>query len=194
MADLSLFLSDEIAGGIAASTGVPDPVPEGDYDLQLSESDVNQTKDGTGVLLKCTFEVITGEYEGRKVFTQFNVANKSAQAQQIGIAEFKALCLGCGVPFEEARNDTSLLEFKPFKAKVGLRQEIDKATGKAKVNPATNAPYPPRNSIKKFYVHGEVPTPAATATAGVPAAHVAAQAGASKPAASAAAKARPWEK
>lgn len=182
MADLSQFLTDEIAGDVKPSTGVPDPVPPGDYDLQQSESDVVQTKDKSGLLLICTFEILTGQYEGRKIFTQFNIANKSAQAQQIGIAEFKALCLATGVSFEEARMDTSSLDYKPFKAKIGFDKE--------QINPTTGLPYAPKNRITKFFPHGEAAAHATPANA--PAAHVAAAAtAASKPAGAAK---RPWEK
>jgi len=196
MADLSQFLTDEIAGAVPASTGVPDPVPEGDYDLQLVSTELSATRDETGVLLNSTFEIVTGEYEGRKIFTRFNVRNKSAQAQSIGIGEFKALCLAVSIPYEEARNDTSMLEYKPFRAKVGLGVETDKATGKPKLNPNTNAPYAPKNSIKKFYPFGETApasAPAATAPAKV-ATHVAAAANVAAAGAASGAKPMPWIK
>lgn len=165
MADFSQFLTSE-ADTIQASTGVPEPIPAGDYDLQQDASELIQTRDKTGMLLKVTLSVVSGQYEGRKVFPQFNIVNKNAQAQNIGIADFKAMCLACGVTFDEAKSDTSLLDYKPFRAKIGF--------DKQNVNPETGEPYPPKNRVLKFYPQGDVAPAAMPVSAPVAAKAVAA--------------------
>lgn len=147
MADLSNFFDDFDDRTVAASTGVPEPVPPGEYMLQVDQCELVPTKDGTGMMLKCILVVVAGEFEGRKLFPQFNVRNKSAQAQTIGIGELKALSLACGVDWEIARADTDSLLFKPFRANIGFE--------KAQINPATNLPYPLKNRVMKYIPAGQ---------------------------------------
>lgn len=161
MADLSTLIdSDFDDRAVKVSTGVPDPVPEGDYDLYTESTEAALTKDQTGALLKVTFSIASGEFEGSKIFEQFNVRNKNMQAQQIGIGELKALCAATGVEYEAVRSDTDLLLHHPFKARVGF--------DKQNVNPATGQPYAPRNKIKKYYPAGGPTPPASTAPAAAP--------------------------
>ena len=162
MADLSHFLDDFDDRSVAASTGVPEPVPPGEYMLQVDANELLTTKDGTGMMLKCTLVIVSGEFEGRKLFPQFNVRNKSAQAQTIGIGELKALANACGVDWEVARADTDALLYKPFRANIGFEKE--------QINPSTNLPYPPRNRVLKYIPYDNKPPaqpakPAPSATA-----------------------------
>ena len=147
MADLSNFFDDVDDRAVAVSTGVPEPVPPGEYLLQVDQTELSPTKDGTGMMLKAVLSVASGEFEGRKLFPQFNVRNKSAQAQTIGIGELKALALACGVDWEIARADTDSLLFKPFRANVGFEKE--------QINPATGLPYPPKNRVMKYIPAGQ---------------------------------------
>lgn len=175
MADLSQFFHDVDDSNIKASTGVPDPLPPGNYTLQVEGAEVSPTKDQTGVILKMTYGVASGPDEGRKVYAQFNIRNKNAQAQSIGISEFKALCLACNVDYELAKMDTDALNFIPFQVMLGMEKE--------NINPATQQPYPPRNRVTKYIpagqqaIAGTAPAPAATVAPAVAAAVVKPQAG-----------------
>lgn len=161
MADLSFYLDESFDDrSVAPSTGVPDPVPPGDYMLQVEQTELAPTKDNTGMMLKTTLTIVSGEYEGRKVFPQFNVRNKSAQAQTIGIGELKALALACGVDWDIARIDTDALLWKPFRASVGYEKQ--------QINPATNQPYPLRNRVMKYHPAGQAAPAAPKAAAPAP--------------------------
>lgn len=155
MADLSHFLEDFDDRSVAASTGVPEPVPPGEYMLQVDQTELIPTKDQTGMMLKAVLTVVSGEFEGRKIFPQFNVRNKSAQAQTIGIGELKALAIACGVDWEIARTDTDSLLYKPFRANVGFEKQ--------EINPSTGLPYPLRNCIMKYIPAGQAAPAAPTA-------------------------------
>jgi hypothetical protein len=147
--DLNEFLNDVDTDSIEANSGRSDPIPAGDYTLQVVEQELRQTKAGTGMMLSCQFKVVDGEYENRVVFHSFNIRNPNAQAQIIGIGQLKALCLATGVPFEQVRSDTSVLAYVPFTAKVGLSK--------------TSEAYPdPRNEIKAFKAQGSPAPRAAT--------------------------------
>ena len=69
-----------------------DPVPAGDYRAQVVDSDVKGTKSGSGYYAKLEWEIIDGEYTGRKVFANYNLQNNSEKAQEIGQREFAAAC------------------------------------------------------------------------------------------------------
>ena len=184
MANLAEFMTDFDDSAIPASTGVPEPVPEGEYMVQQEKSELVETKNKDGLILKVTLTVVQGQYEGRKIFPQFNIRNKNMQAQQIGIGEFKAMCLAAGVDYEQAKYDTSLLDYKPFRARVGF--------DKQQINPTTGEPYPPKNRVMKFIsADDQAPAPAANAVPAKPA--VAAQA---RPAAAPATgqAGLPWQK
>lgn len=163
MADLSHYLEDFDDRSVAASTGVPEPVPPGEYMLQVDANELVPTKDGTGMMLKCTLVIVAGEFEGSKIFPQFNVRNKSSQAQTIGIGELKAMAQACGVDWEIARTDTDALLYKPFRANIGYEKE--------QINPSTGTPYPPKNRVMKYIPAGQAaPAAAPKAPASAPAA------------------------
>lgn len=163
MADLSQYLGEEFDDrAVSPSTGVPDPVPPGEYMLQVDQAELGPTKDNTGMMLKAVLVIVAGEFEGRKVFPQFNVRNKSAQAQTIGIGELKALAIACGVDWEVARTDTDTLLYKPFRANIGFEKE--------QINPTTGQPYPLRNRVLKYIPAGQAAPAAPAPKAAAPAA------------------------
>ena len=141
--DLSNYLNEEFDDrSVAPATGSLDPVPPGEYILQLEKGEVAYTSTGTGVLFKARFAILEGEYSGRAIFANYNVRNNNQQAQLIGIAEMKAFAMAIGVDWEDARKETDLLLYKPFLARVGMeRESINKNTGQA---------YPPRNKVLRY--------------------------------------------
>lgn len=173
---------------------------EGDCRLEVIESDVAKTSAGTGTVLKLVIQInAPDQYKGRKIWTNINIENPNATAQEIGQKELASLCRAIGV---REVSDSEELHFKEFTAKVGMSKERkDAVTGKT---------YDPRPEIKRYYFPdlNEVPEPkaAATAAAAAPAndnASTARQTGnggsaASKPAPAAkpaqTGKARPWAK
>lgn len=123
-------------------------LPNGIYELEIEASDVAPTKDGRGTILKTTMVVLRPEdYEKRKLFTNYNLENPNAQAQEIGQRQFASLCRAIGVQEVE---DSEELHFKAFTAKIGL--------GK----PSKDGQYPARAEIKRYYFpdQGDVPEPA----------------------------------
>lgn len=122
-------------------------LPNGIYRLEIEASDVSPTKDGRGTILKSTNRVIEPvEYEGRKLFVNFNLENPNAQAQEIGQRQFASLCRAIGLDSVEDSED---LHFKSYTAKIGL--------GK----PSKDGQYPARAEIKRYYFpdSDEIPEP-----------------------------------
>lgn len=94
------------------------PIPSGSYIAQVVESEIKQTKGGTGQMMNLTFEVLDGQYRNRKVFGRINVVNQSAEAERIGQSQLSALCHATGVM---QLQDTVQLHGKPVKIKVKVR-------------------------------------------------------------------------
>lgn len=68
------------------------PVPPGDYLMQITDSEMKQTNDKEGEYLKLSFKIIHGEFEGRYIWLNLNLVNKSAQAVEIAERELSAIC------------------------------------------------------------------------------------------------------
>lgn len=123
-------------------------LPNGTYEMEVDSADVVPTKDGRGTILKASMTVIRPEeLAKRKLFTNYNLENPNAQAQEIGQKQFASLCRAMGVSEVE---DTDELLFKAFTVKVAL--------GK----PSKDGQYPARAEIKKYFFpdEGNIPEPA----------------------------------
>lgn len=92
MADLGNFNAEEVQ----PSTGF-ECLPSGDYIAVINESEMKPTRSGTGEYLQLEFEIIEGEYSGRKLWTRLNLENQNQKAKEIARAELSAICHAIGV-------------------------------------------------------------------------------------------------
>ncbi|MEI8246823.1 MAG: DUF669 domain-containing protein [Lentisphaerota bacterium] len=67
-------------------------LPAAKYIAVITDSERKATKANTGFYLKLTFEIIEGEFKGRKVFAQLNLENQNADAVRIARGELSAIC------------------------------------------------------------------------------------------------------
>ena len=67
-------------------------IPAGKYLVVATESDIKPTKAGNGNYLEVTFEIVEGEFKGRKLWSRINLDNPNPKAVQIARAERSALC------------------------------------------------------------------------------------------------------
>lgn len=110
-------------------------IPEGTIcTVMIKESDIKTTRAGNGEYIKITLEVMDdGEFNGNKLWHNFNVVNPNEKAVQIGRGQLKRLNQILGIAELE---DTAELHGQPFRIQVG----IQKGTGG----------YDDQNNIKKF--------------------------------------------
>ena len=66
-----------------------EPLPAGKYQAKVLEAKVEDTKSKTGQYIKMKLVVTGGDHEGKSVYTNFNIKNESARAQEIGLQELK---------------------------------------------------------------------------------------------------------
>ena len=74
-----------------------DPIPAGRYLAIISESEMKDTKAGTGRYLQLTFTIIEGEHRNRVLWARLNLENANATAVKIARGELSAICHGVGV-------------------------------------------------------------------------------------------------
>jgi hypothetical protein len=137
-----------------ASTG---PLPAGVYLAHIVESDVQPLKSGNGEGLKLTFEIIDGQFKGRKVYENLNIRHTSEDTQRIAQSQLSALCHAVNVI---KLMDTAALHFKPVRINVTVREAVGQ--------------YKASNNIKGYEAAGggisapaTAPTPAPVAEAPV---------------------------
>ena len=72
-------------------------IPAGKYLAAITESEMKETKAGTGRYLQLTFTIIEGEYKNRILWARLNLNNPNATAVKIARAELSAICHAVGV-------------------------------------------------------------------------------------------------
>ena len=126
-------------------------LPAGKYIAQVVGSDVKTNKSNTGQYLSLQFEILDGEFKGRRVFSNITVNHQNITAQEIGQSQLSSLCRAVGVM---QLTETSQLHGRPLKIDVKIRQDsqygdqndvkgFESAAGAAPVaqaQPASNTP------------------------------------------------------
>ena len=99
-----------------------DPIPAGKYIAAITESEMKPTKNGNGHYLEMTFDILDGQYKGRKVWARLNLDNPNAQAVQIARGELSAICRAVGVMQPQ---DSIELHNLPLSIKVTCKKRDD---------------------------------------------------------------------
>jgi hypothetical protein len=99
-----------------------DPLPAGKYLAVITESEMKPTKSGTGSYLQFTFEILDGQFKGRKVWARLNLANSNEMTVKIAQAELSAICRAVGVL---APNDSVELHNLPLMITVKCKKRPD---------------------------------------------------------------------
>lgn len=107
------------ASAVEPDTGF-ETVPAGWYNVAMDESAMKPTKDGAGAYLECRFDVLDGQYKGRKLFARYNVKNANAQAVEIAYKQLSAVAHAVGVLHVQ---DSEQLHGIPLKVKVKIRKD-----------------------------------------------------------------------
>ena len=95
-----------------------DALPSGTYEAVITDSEMKATKNGLGMGINLTFEIISdGPAKGRKVFVWINYEHPKVEAQRIGREELASLCKAVGV---SNLTDTNQLHNLPLLITVGL--------------------------------------------------------------------------
>lgn len=106
---------------VAPDQGSQDPVPAGWYNVAMVDSQLKPTSDGTGQRLAIVFQILDGQYAGRKLYEGLNLVNSNAQAQEIAYKQLSAIGHAVG---HTLIGDSTELHNKPLKVKVKLKPAV----------------------------------------------------------------------
>ena len=96
------------------------PIPPADYQVTCVEATLQNTKAGTGQYIKMMFEVMNGQFQGRKIFHNITFQNPSAKAQEIGRKQLNGYMLACNI---QSVQDTSQLSGYAVIASVKIKDD-----------------------------------------------------------------------
>ena len=95
-----------------------DALPAGTYEAVIANSEAKPMKSGNGMGFNFEFEIVSGEYKGRKVFAWITFEHRtSPDAQRIGREQLSAICRAVGV---QQLNDTAQLHNLPMTITVAI--------------------------------------------------------------------------
>jgi hypothetical protein len=127
-----------------SNSGDYTPIPDGWYDVTITEATVKATKAGTGDYLSYRCDVVGPTHQGRVVFGMITLRNPNPKAEDIGNQQMGELCRAIGA----ARLDDS-------DQLIGKRMTI-------KVVTESSEQYGDKNKIKAMKASGgNAPTPSA---------------------------------
>lgn len=118
------------------------PLPAGEYQMEIVESDYVATSKGTGMILKCKAQIVGGQCADRPYYINYNLENDNEIAQEIGQRDFAGLRRATGVLAPETTDD---LAFRTFRVVIAV--QMSKRTGE------------PVNRIVQYLFDDEAPAP-----------------------------------
>ena len=98
-------------------------IPIGWYQAQMVENEIRDAKNGNGRYLLAVFEILDGEYRGRKVYQNITLQNDNQQAVEIGQRLLTDIYTAIG--HTTPTRDTRVMLFKPVMARVGIKRDKD---------------------------------------------------------------------
>jgi hypothetical protein len=88
------------------------PIPAGEYSVISDSAEIKDTRDGTGQYINMKLKILGGEYDGRTLFTMFNIKNQNVKAVEIGLSQLKTFCKVSGRGDKPLTDVVSLVGFK----------------------------------------------------------------------------------
>lgn len=123
-----------------------EPLPPGDYNAMITDSQMKITKAGTGEYLELTVQIIDGAHSGRRLWERLNVVNANKVAEEIARSQLNGIKLACNIDKLESSEQ---LHDVPFV----MSLDIDRRD-------------PTRNKVMGYTSAKSAPRPAAAVTSG----------------------------
>jgi len=96
------------------------PIPQGDYLVAITRSEMKLTNSGSGKYLKLTFTVLDGPHKGRLFWDNLNIVNTNSKTEEIARGQLSAICRAVDVP---TPSDSAELHDRPFMARVAIEHD-----------------------------------------------------------------------
>jgi hypothetical protein len=137
-------------------------LPPGDYRVQIVNSEMRITKEGSGQYLWIEMDILDGKYSGMKTFDRLNLINTNQKAVEIAQRTLSAICHAIG---KLQVSDSEELHFKPLIVSLKVDEKgYNQVKGYKPVNnqtpmPAVNRSTPPRQSFQPQQTAAVPPPP-----------------------------------
>ncbi len=138
-----------------------EPLPEGNYNASITQAELKNTNDGGGQYIKLRLDITGPRHQGRVIFSNLNIKNASAKAEEIGRQQLGDIMRAIGLA---KVTDTDQL--------IGGNLNIKLAIRAARTDEKTGKTYEASNEVKAYRAinGGAAPTFQASAPASAPAA------------------------
>ncbi len=97
-------------------------LPKGEYRAMATDSEMKDTKAGTGSYLQIVWELLDEEHQGRKLWSRLNLDNPNTTAVEIAQRELSSICRATGVLRPK---DSAEFHNIPVVLKVGVEKRKD---------------------------------------------------------------------
>src|SRR5690625_617720 len=122
------FSANELPEG---NDGEFNAIPAGDYQVEITEASLQDTKSGTGQYIKLRMDILGPTHQGRVLFSNLNIRNQSEKAEQIGLQQLGDVIRAIGVP---SLNDTDQLVGGNLTVKVKVKDDPEYGDANGKRN------------------------------------------------------------
>lgn len=119
------------------NTGEFQPLPAGWYSATINKAELKSTKDGTGQYIAIRYDITGPTHQGRVVFGNVNIRNKSEKAEEIGRAQLGDIMRAIGL---KQVSDTDQLIGGSLQIKLDIK---------------TDEQYGTRNEVKGYKAAGD---------------------------------------
>jgi Protein of unknown function (DUF669) len=96
-----------------------DLVPSGEYVAEIIDAAIKVPQSGDGHMLKLTFKIAEGEFEGRQIWWQLCYQHSKAQTQSIARRAIKGICDALDI--HEQISDPEVFKLKPVRIRIGVK-------------------------------------------------------------------------
>jgi hypothetical protein len=98
-----------------------DLIPAGSYVAEIIETEIAQPRSGDGHMLKLTWKIREGDYEGRQLWQTLCYRHSNAQAETIARRMLKDLCVALDI--NEQVSDPEIFKYKPARVRVSIESD-----------------------------------------------------------------------
>lgn len=97
-----------------------EPLPAGEYKVQITDSDIVTPKSGIGSMIKFSYEVVAdSQFDGRKIFDNIIIEHSNIDAERIGKQKLNTICALTGV---KSLKDTAQLHGKTMSLLISVKE------------------------------------------------------------------------
>jgi len=104
----------------SGNTGSFDPLPPGWYSSAITSAEIRNTKDGTGQYVAIRYDITGPSHQGRVVYHNLNIKNKSQKAEEISRQNLGEILRAIGL---NQLRDTDELLTSQLQIKLKIREQ-----------------------------------------------------------------------